>query len=189
MKLQCTLNSLTFLGISETLALSSLAALIFALFAGTPLIITGVTGPLLLYDESLFNICQENQIDYLAIRFWTGVWMVFIALIVSMLQGSILVKYFTRFTKELFSALVSLLYIFEALKKLFKVFSAHPLASIPYYCNQTNTIQDISMAVRQEPNTALLSTMLMFGTFFVAYALRAVKGSHFFARTVSNFAP
>ena len=109
------------IGISETLVLSSLAALIFALFSGSPLIITGVTGPLLLYDESLFGICSENNVDYLAIRVWTGYWTVAIALLVAMFQGSILVKFFTRFTKELFSALVSLLYIFEALKKLSKV--------------------------------------------------------------------
>ena len=110
--------------------------------------------------------------------------MIVIAFFVSMFQGSILVKHFTRFTKELFSALVSLLYIFEALKKLSKVYMAHPLAPIPFYCNQTNIEE---LAVKQEPNTALLSTLLMFGTFAVAYALRAVKGSHFLGRTVSIF--
>lgn len=171
------------IGISETLVLSSVAALIFALFSGAPLIITGVTGPLLLYDESLFNICKENEIDYLAIRFWTGVWMVVISLLVAMFQGSILVKYFTRFTKDLFKALVSLLYIFEALKKLGKVYSAHPLAEISHYCNQTINEDPIMAVKNQEPNTALLTTMLMFGTFCVAYALRAVKGSHFLGRT------
>ena len=171
------------IGISETLVLSSLAALIFALFSGSPLIITGVTGPLLLYDESLFGICSENNVDYLAIRVWTGYWTVAIALLVAMFQGSILVKFFTRFTKELFSALVSLLYIFEALKKLSKVYNTHPLVSIPDYCNQTLLAEDdVTEAVRREPNTALLSTLLMFGTFFVAYFLRAVKGSHFLGR-------
>ena len=109
------------IGISETLVMSSMAALVFALFAGSPLIITGVTGPNLLYDESLFRICNDNNIDYLSIRFWTGCWMVVIAFLVAMFQGSILVKYFTRFTKELFKALVAFLYIFEALKKLSKV--------------------------------------------------------------------
>ena len=109
------------IGISETLVLSSMAALLFAAFSGSPLIITGVTGPALLYDESLFGICKDNNIDYLSIRVWTGCWMVVIAFIVAMFQGSILVKHFTRFTKELFKALVAFLYIFEALKKLFKV--------------------------------------------------------------------
>ena len=167
------------IGISETLILSSLSAFLFALFSGMPLIITGVTGPLLLYDESLFQICQDNHIDYLALRVWTGVWMIIIALLVAMFQGSVLVKYFTKFTKDVFSALVALLYIFEALKKLMKVYNQHPLAAIPYYCNQSG----VQQSGLQEPNTALLSTILMFGTFFVAYSLRAVKTSHFLGRT------
>ena len=64
---------------------------------------------------------------------------------------------------------------------------AHPLVSISDYCNQTILAEDEVMAVKKEPNTALLSTLLMFGTFFVAYCLRAVKGSHFLGRTVSEF--
>ena len=50
------------IGISETLLLSSLGGTLFALFSGMPLIITGVTGPLLLYDESLFGICSDYDI-------------------------------------------------------------------------------------------------------------------------------
>ena len=101
-----------------------------------------------------------------------------IALIVAMFQGSLFVKYLTKFTKEIFSALVSLLYTFEALKKLYKIYAAHPLEKIDNYCDQ----QDSEL---MEPNTALLSTILMFGTFMVAYGLRAVKASYFFGRTVT----
>lgn len=50
------------IGISETLLLSSVGGTLFALFSGMPLIITGVTGPLLLYDESLFGICSDYDI-------------------------------------------------------------------------------------------------------------------------------
>ena len=39
------------IGISETLIMSSLSGIVFALFAGCPLIIIGPTGPVLLYDE------------------------------------------------------------------------------------------------------------------------------------------
>ena len=41
------------IGISETLIISSVAGVVFSLFAGCPLIIIGVTGPVLLYDEAL----------------------------------------------------------------------------------------------------------------------------------------
>ena len=43
------------IGISETLVVSSVAGLLFALFSGCPLIIIGVTGPVLLYDEALYR--------------------------------------------------------------------------------------------------------------------------------------
>ena len=50
------------IGISETLLLSSIGGTLFALLAGAPLIIIGVTGPLLLYDDSLFGLCSQFDI-------------------------------------------------------------------------------------------------------------------------------
>jgi hypothetical protein len=92
--------------------------IIFALFSGTPLIITGVTGPVLLYDEALYGFTKSSEIPFLPWRVWIGIWTFVLALIVAALQGSTLVKFFTKFTKDIFAALVSLLFIFEALKKM-----------------------------------------------------------------------
>lgn len=47
-----------FIGICETLLATSLAGITFAIFAGQPIIILGTTGPLLLFDESLFQFCK-----------------------------------------------------------------------------------------------------------------------------------
>ena len=35
-----------------------------------------------------------------------------------------------------------------------------------------------------EPNTALLSAILMFGTFFIAYFLRIMRTSHYMGKNV-----
>lgn len=48
------------IGISETLLATSGAGIVFALMAGQPLVIVGSTGPLLLFDESLFQFCAAN---------------------------------------------------------------------------------------------------------------------------------
>ena len=109
--------------------------------------------------------------------------MILIALLVAMFQGSLLVKYFTKFTKDVFSALVSLLYTYEALKKLAKIYAAHPLEDVQNYCDHS----DDENSPKMQPNTALLSTILMFGTFAIAYGLRAVKGSKFFGRMVNTY--
>ena len=46
------------IGISETIILSAFGGIAFALFSGCPLIITGVTGPVLLYDQALFDFSK-----------------------------------------------------------------------------------------------------------------------------------
>lgn len=116
-----------YIGISETLVATAAAGVVFALCAGQPLVIVGSTGPLLLFDESLYQFCKANDIEYLTTRVYIGIWLGIIALFVASLEGSVFVKLFTRFTEEIFSALISLLYIVESVMKLVFVFGRHPL--------------------------------------------------------------
>ncbi len=44
--------------------------------------------------------------------------MSFMPTTIARFQASTLVKYFTKFTKDIFSSLVALLFIFEAIRKL-----------------------------------------------------------------------
>ena len=43
---------------SETLIMTSVGGLIFALLSGQPLVIIGVTGPILVFEESVFKVCS-----------------------------------------------------------------------------------------------------------------------------------
>ena len=51
-------------------------------------------------------------------RVWIAIWMLVISLVLVGLEGSVLVRKFTRFTTEIFSSLVSILFVFESLAKL-----------------------------------------------------------------------
>ncbi|XP_021924578.1 anion exchange protein 2 [Zootermopsis nevadensis] len=128
------------IGISETLVSTSAAGIFFALLAGQPLIIIGATGPLLLFDESLYNFCLTNGLDFLTVRVYIGIWLGIIGLVVVCFEGSVLVKLFTRFTEEIFAALISILYIVESIIKLFVVFHEHPLVSD--YCSDSFMYND-----------------------------------------------
>jgi len=189
------------IGVSETLIMTCACGIIFALFSGCPLIIIGTTGPVLLYDEALYEFCKSNLPNqFLYWRVWVGFWTFIISLVVAGFQGSTLVRFFTKFTKDIFAGLVSLLFIYEALRKLFKIFKAHPLIASGDYCehqsnlacNQNNTAGntteenmcgDNTEHLGPQPNTALLSLILMFGTFFIAYFLRTFRNSQFLGRT------
>ncbi|XP_039286283.1 anion exchange protein 2 isoform X2 [Nilaparvata lugens] len=126
------------IGISETLVSTSLSGVLFGLISGQPLIIIGTTGPLLLFDESLYQFCQSNGIEYLTIRVYIGIWLGIIALVVSCFEGSVFVKLFTRFTEEIFASLISLLFIFESVMKICQLFKRHPLLSLNDYCAENN---------------------------------------------------
>jgi hypothetical protein len=196
------------IGISETIIVSAVSGLLFALFSGCPLIITGVTGPVLLYDQALWSFCESSLTtsQFLPWRFWIGLWTFVIALVVAALQGSTLVRYFTRFTKDIFNALVALLFIVSAFTKLGKIFGNYPLltlvdysSNLPLACqqdllNNTNSSNcswenmlnsTTGKPLMAQPNTALLSMFLMLGTFFVAYWLRIMRTSHYMGKSVS----
>lgn len=86
------------------------------------------------------------------------------------------------------------------LRVVWQIFKEHPLkrCSLDNSTNGTattenitvvlsNTTQAVKVAVRGEPNTALLSLVLMAGTFFIAFYLRKFKNSAFFPGRVSKY--
>merc|ERR1719397_24813 len=190
------------IGISETLIISCLAGVFYSLFSGCPLIIIGSTGPMLLFDEALFNFSDSYMPGkFLFWRTWVGIWTFVISLIVAGVQGSTLVQYFTKFIKDIFASLISLVFIYEAVNKLAKIFKSHPLMLSTSYCDHYDTdpcfdkvggVTTLSNATDlhcdpdeprgPQPNTALLSAILMFGTFFIAYFLRIFRNSQYLGK-------
>lgn len=204
------------IGISETLISCSWTGVVMALFATQPLVIIGTTGPLLLFDESLYNFCLANDLEFLTVRVYVGVWMAIIAAIVACVEGSVLVRLFTRFTEEIFTGLISILYIVETFIKLYNYFVRNPLlyeysfgpdtnnTIYPLYVVEmrvTNSLnetgeslhlenarelipsRDIAGLLINQPNTALMCTILCLGTFLGAYYLRIFRNSHYLGRS------
>ena len=44
------------IGVSEVLATTSMCGIIYAMFAGQPLLIMGATGPILVFEEALYDV-------------------------------------------------------------------------------------------------------------------------------------
>lgn len=207
----CSEKTENLIGISETLLAASVVGIIFHLLAGQPLTIIGTTGPLVLLDEALYRFCGNNGLPFLTVRLYIGLWLGAIALVVSAFEGSVYVRLFSRFTQEIFSALITLIYIFETISKLFSAYERHPLlkeylyknmsseessnetqrvlsTSIVPFIKDTNDLKLIDKFDKNElfinqPNTALFCTFLTLGTFLIAYFLRIFRNSHFLGRT------
>ncbi|KAM8823217.1 anion exchange protein 2b isoform 3-T5 [Spinachia spinachia] len=179
------------IGVSELIVSTSVQGVIFCLLGAQPLLIVGFSGPLLVFEEAFFSFCKANDMEYLTGRVWIGFWLIVIVVVMVGFEGSFMVRFVSRFTQEIFSFLISLIFICETFIKLARIFNEHPLTS----CSLGNgTLVDDSPAnvtlalgnstlpsvVLNQPNTALLSLVLMAGTFFIAFYLRKFKNSAFF---------
>ena len=79
--------------------------------------VSGVTGPVMVYDEALFKFSKSAEVEYLPWRVWISFWCLIIAATVACFQGSFVVKYFTKFTKDIFASFIATVFIIEALLK------------------------------------------------------------------------
>ncbi|XP_019116404.2 anion exchange protein 3 isoform X1 [Larimichthys crocea] len=168
------------MGVTELIVSTATLGIIFSLLAGQPLLIIGFSGPLLVFEEAYYKFCQAHNFEYLTGRVWIGFWLIFIVLVIVAAEGSFLVRYISPFTQEIFAFLISLIFIYETFSKLIKVFKEHPLlATYPTDSTGAAGIPDTVDAIYNQPNTALLSLVLMMGTFFVAFFLRKFRNSRF----------
>ncbi|XP_044108528.1 sodium bicarbonate cotransporter 3 isoform X4 [Neovison vison] len=103
----------------ESLFGASLTGIAYSLFAGQPLTILGSTGPVLVFEKILFKFCRDYQLSYLSLRTSIGLWTAFLCIVLVATDASSLVCYITRFTEEAFAALICIIFIYEALEKLF----------------------------------------------------------------------
>ncbi|PVD39547.1 hypothetical protein C0Q70_02182 [Pomacea canaliculata] len=202
------------MGVSETMVSTAVAGMIFSLLCGQPLMLIGATGPVLVFEQSLYSFASSNGIEFLPMRVWIGLWVAVISTITVAAEGSFLIRYVTRFTEEIFAILISIIFIYEVVKKLVYTFEHHPLAQ-SYNCSYFNQsiLNDTQLTLGDrrnlsvsdyayndtmfrdfpkhshdemlpQPNTALLSLILTLGTFLIAYFLRIFRNSKFLGRSV-----
>lgn len=137
-------------GISETLVSACFVGMIFHAFASQPLVFVGTTGPLILFDEALIQFCKSMDFNFLTVRVYVGLWLTVIALTLAAFEGSVLVRFFTRFTQEIFSALITLIYIVETALKLVITYQRHPLLAEYQYQNISGIATPAIPAVDEE---------------------------------------
>uniref|UniRef100_A0A8C5X8C1 Anion exchange protein 3 n=1 Tax=Malurus cyaneus samueli TaxID=2593467 RepID=A0A8C5X8C1_9PASS len=149
------------MGVSELIISTSVLGILFSLLGAQPLLVIGFSGPLLVFEEAFYKFCQTQGIEYLTGRVWIGLWLIVFIFIIVAAEGSFLVRYISPFTQEIFAFLISLIFIYETFYKLLN-------ASV------------------MQPNTALLSLILMLGTFFIAFFMRKFKNSRFLGGKVRS---
>uniref|UniRef100_A0A8C5Q7S5 Anion exchange protein n=1 Tax=Leptobrachium leishanense TaxID=445787 RepID=A0A8C5Q7S5_9ANUR len=202
----------------ESLFGASLTGIAYSLFAGQPLTILGSTGPVLVFEKILFKFCTEFGLSYLSLRTSIGLWTAFLCLVLVATDASSLVCYITRFTEEAFAALICIIFIYEALEKLFDLGEKYAFNMKDnnefsilfghYHLLQANTSVSLKEACKDLngsfvgracghhgpyiPDVFFWSVILFFTTFFLSSFLKQFKTKHYFPTkvrsTISDFA-
>ncbi|XP_048378969.1 electrogenic sodium bicarbonate cotransporter 4 isoform X8 [Stegostoma tigrinum] len=138
--LGCITNAITFggllgdatdnyQGVIESFLGTAFTGAVFCLFGGQPLTILSSTGPILIFEKLLFDFSKSNDLDYLEFRLWIGLHSALQCLLLVATDASFIIKYITRFTEEGFSMLISLIFIYDAIKKMIGAFKYYPINS------------------------------------------------------------
>jgi mannitol/fructose-specific phosphotransferase system IIA component (Ntr-type) len=147
------------IGAPEMLIATAVCGLIYALLAGQSLIILGGIGPLLIFTIILYQLCVDigQGHNFLGVYGWVGLWTSLMTVLLAITNASNLMKYFTRFTDEIFSALMSLIFIYKAVEAI------------------VATFQEGGSGDSAE--RALLAVVLAIGTFYIAMTLANFRNS------------
>ena len=157
------------IGAVEMILGTAICGIVYALFSGQPLIILGGTGPLLIFTMILYQLCSPEHLDlpFLETRAWVGLWTAFLLLVLAATDASCLMRFFTRFTDEIFAALISIIFIYAAIDALVKIFQ--------------------NLEVTKHHATAILSLLLALGTLYVANSLAQLRRSRYLVPWMREF--
>lgn len=159
------------IGTIEMISSTALCGLVYSLFSAQPLTIIGSTGPVLSFVACLAQLAKATDLPFLPLYAWTGLWTAGILFTSAVTSASNLVKYLTRFTDEIFSVLISAIFVIKAVSDIGGTFLT---PGSPFV-------------------KALLTLTVAASTYVTATVLKGLRNTVYFNKTirtnVSNFAP
>lgn len=153
------------IGTTEMMVATAVGGITFALFSGQPLTILGGTGPIVIFTALLYTTTQDLGLEFLPVYAWVGVWSGVLLILLAVTDASALMRFFTRFTDEIFAALIAVIFIVEAITDISAGFTD---PDTPY-------------------DAALLGLVLAIGTFVVARTLQWFRNSAYLRWWVRDF--
>lgn len=159
------------IGTVEMLIASSVGGMLYAVFSGQPLIVLGGIGPLYIFTIILYRLCGQLELgdQFLSVYAWVGLWTALFTALLAVTNASNLMRFFTRFTDEIFSALMSLIFIYEAVRAL------------------VNTFSESFADAESSHDGAFLTLLLTLGTFYIAMSLSRFRRSHYLVPWMREF--
>jgi len=118
----------------ESLVSGFVCGMGYGFFSGQPLTILGSTGPVLVFESIVYEFSISQGWDYMTFRFWIGMWVAVICVILTAIDASALVCYITRFTEENFATLIAVIFVYKAIENVVVIGTNFPVNQGVYNC-------------------------------------------------------
>ncbi|KQS70678.1 sodium bicarbonate cotransporter 3 isoform X16 [Drosophila erecta] len=195
----------------ESLVSGFVCGMGYGFFSGQPLTILGSTGPVLVFESIIYEFCQRMGWEYMTFRFWIGMWVAGICIVLTAIDASALVCYITRFTEENFATLIAFIFIYKAIENVVVIGKNFPVNQGIYDCVCTPPIGSNASVVDYAKynwdscesyngtlvggdcgtppteNVFLMSVVLCAGTFLISTVLKEFKNALFFPSIVRQY--
>ncbi|CAE6464292.1 unnamed protein product [Rhizoctonia solani] len=118
-------------GVTEVLLSSFMAAFIFSVFSCQPLCIAGVTGPITVFNKTIYDILKtrSDAPEYLHFIGWVYLWAAIMHWIAAALNAVNFLRYVTRFSCDTFGFYVAWVYLQYGVQVLTRQFNMHMVNS------------------------------------------------------------
>ncbi|CZT50255.1 related to chloride-bicarbonate anion exchanger AE2 [Rhynchosporium secalis] len=113
-------------GVNEVLLASVLGSVVFAVFAAQPLVIVGVTGPITVFNYTVYDIMVPTGTNYFAFMALIGLWSLVMHWILAITNSCNALKYVTRFSCDIFGFYVAFIYLQKGIQVLTRQGSNEP---------------------------------------------------------------
>nr|NP_001260182.1 Na[+]-driven anion exchanger 1, isoform I [Drosophila melanogaster]AGB92718.1 Na[+]-driven anion exchanger 1, isoform I [Drosophila melanogaster] len=195
----------------ESLVSGFVCGMGYGFFSGQPLTILGSTGPVLVFESIIYEFCLKMGWDYMTFRFWIGMWVAGICIVLTAIDASALVCYITRFTEENFATLIAFIFIYKAIENVMVIGKNFPVNQGIYDCvctppigsnasvidyakynwdsceSYNGTLVGGDCGTPPTENVFLMSVVLCAGTFLISTVLKEFKNALFFPSIVRQY--
>ncbi|KAH8412160.1 hypothetical protein KR009_000244, partial [Drosophila setifemur] len=195
----------------ESLVSGFVCGMGYGFFSGQPLTILGSTGPVLVFESIIYEFCMSMGWEYMTFRFWIGMWVAGICIVLTAIDASALVCYITRFTEENFATLIAFIFIYKAIENVAVIGKNFPVNPGIYDCicnpplgsNETinsyakyswdsceshnGILVGVDCGKPSTENVFLMSVVLCAGTFLISTVLKDFKNALFFPSIVRQY--
>lgn len=110
-------------GVNEVLLASAMGGIVFGLFAGSPLCIVGVTGPISIFNYTVYEIVVPKNIPYFPFMCWICLWSMLFHFILAFTNSVNFMRYVTKFSCDVFGFFINIVYIQKGIQSLTHQFS------------------------------------------------------------------